>query len=421
MPEYRKYTQEGRLNGERVSFNHFIDQDQFGDVAMAAYSAAVKDLPRLDIFGIGIGGSILSEIVKVGNALYFGGCDKNVYCVTEQGELLWKFPTNGLNVSPTVSNGRVYIGSFDENFYASKPCTFADRVCFGSKDGNVYCLSEDGRLVWKFRTHGPITQDPVFHKGMIYIGSDDSVLYVLDAQGGQLVRKIMSNGAFGTPVIANDIIYVGCFDKNFYAFTLDGRELWRYKHNSIIGTRRPLSYNNMIFGCSRDGNVYGITTGGKLYKKYITKELLWCTPVTDGKNLYFGSPDYNFYAFDIEAGSVVWKFPIKGLIASTATLDNGILYFGGWDSHLYAITTSGELVWKFKLNMSTPALIEPEEELVAAMQSQVVWQPEIAKEEETWAKPGEADIADYGTFSGTYIDTSKTDYLGHKKKGYKTG
>jgi len=45
-----------------------------------------------------------------------------------------------------------------------------------------------------------------------------------------------------------------------------------------------------------------------------------------------------------------------------------------------------------------------------------VWTPEIEKTEKE--KGEERDIADYGTFSGTYIDTAKTDYLGHKKKGY---
>ena len=177
--------------GESISIGASVDDRQFGGlaIAMAAYSTTVMDVPRLDIFGIGVGGSILSEIVKVGNALFFGGLDKNVYCVSDEGRHLWKFRTSGQNVSPAVSNGRVFIGSFDENMYclstegellwkfetngpiASKPCVAEGMVCFGSKDGNVYCLSEDGGLVWKFRTHGPITQDPVFHEGCIYIGS----------------------------------------------------------------------------------------------------------------------------------------------------------------------------------------------------------------------------------------------------------
>ena len=71
--------------------------------------------------------------------------------------------------------------------------------------------------------------------------------------------------------------------------------------------------------------------------------------------------------------------------------------------------------------MATPSAIEPEEELQAAAQSQVVWEMETAEREEKPKEKEEADIADYGTFSGTYIDTTKTDYLGHKKKGYKAG
>jgi outer membrane protein assembly factor BamB len=428
----------GRMEEENISFNASLDSKQFGDlaIAMAAYSASVKDAPRLDVFGVGVGGSILSEIIKVGNVLYFGGCDKRIYCVSDEGQLIWKFSTNGLNISPTVSDDRLFIGSFDENFYclstegqllwkfgtngpiASKPCVFDGKVCFGSKDANVYCLTYDGQLVWKFRTHGPITSDPVYYEGNIYIGSDDPVLYIIDGETGELIRRIVSNGSFGTPIIANDVIYVGCYDKNFYAYTTGGQELWRYKHNIALATRRPLLHDNVLYMCSRDGVFYGITTDGRLYNKYITLENSWNTPVTDGQLLYIGSADGNFYAFDIKTASVVWKFPIKGVIVSTAALDDGVLYFGGWDAHLYAITTKGELLWKFKLDMSSPAAIEPEEEFRSGAQSQVVWQVGETADKETKKQEGEADITDYGTFSGTYIDTSKSDYvMGGSKKG----
>ena len=44
---------------------------------------------------------------------------------------------------------------------------------------------------------------------------------------------------------------------------------------------------------------------------------------------------------------------------------------------------------------------------------------EVGEDAEKKGEREEVDIADYGEFKGTYIDTSKTDYLGHKKKGYK--
>ncbi len=243
------------------------------------------------------------------------------------------------------------------------------------------------------------------------------MLYVLDASSGSLVRNIKSNGAFGTPLIVDGIIYVGCFDKSFYAFTTEGKELWRYKHNSVIGVRRPSMHDDVIYGCCRDGSMYGLTTGGKLRIRYRTNELLWCTPATDGNSMYFGSGDCNFYSFDTATGGINWKFPTKGIIASTAAIDGDVLYFGGWDSHLYAITTSGELLWKFKLSMGTPAAIEPEDELSPKVQSQVVWRATESAEEAAMDKKGNNDINEYSEFSGTYMK-SDTNYVSHGKKGY---
>ena len=38
--------------------------------------------------------------------------------------------------------------------------------------------------------------------------------------------------------------------------------------------------------------------------------------------------------------------------------------------------------------------------------------------EEPKKETEEAQLHDYGEMSGAYIDTSKTDYMGHMKKGY---
>ena len=94
---------------------------------------------------------------------------------------------------------------------------------------------------------------------------------------------------------------------------------------------------------------------------------------------------------------------------------NGRIYFGCWDCNLYCIDMEGGLVWKFHTSLSYPAPIniEPGE---AEKSVEVVWKlgEDIGKEK----RDDEIAISDYGEFSGAYIDTTKTDYLGVKKRGY---
>jgi hypothetical protein len=65
--------------------------------------------------------------------IYFGGWDGNFYAVdVATGKLLWKFKTNG-----PLDNG---------------PASWGNRLIFGSYDCNLYCVDTQGRLVWKFPT-----------------------------------------------------------------------------------------------------------------------------------------------------------------------------------------------------------------------------------------------------------------------------
>ena len=72
-----------------------------------------------------------------GGSLYYGSsADDKVYCVdAASGRIKWTFATEGpVRLAPTLSNGRVFVGS---------------------DDGRVYCLdAAEGSLIWKYRA-GP--------------------------------------------------------------------------------------------------------------------------------------------------------------------------------------------------------------------------------------------------------------------------
>ncbi|MFQ5648299.1 MAG: hypothetical protein ACE5FW_03600 [Candidatus Aenigmatarchaeota archaeon] len=104
------------------------------------------------------------------------------------------------------------------------------------------------------------------------------------------------------------------------------------------------------------------------------------------------------------------------MVASIPLVHGSVIYFGSWDCNLYAVTVEGKLVWKFPTSLSYQSPVEVEPPAVAKT-AEITWAP-VTKEEEKKYKKDEVDIADYGEFSGQYIDTTKSDYLGRKKKGY---
>jgi outer membrane protein assembly factor BamB len=179
-----------------------------------------------------------------------------------------------------------------------------------------------------------------------------------------------------SPVIWKDTVCFSCWDNNAYCVDAEtGNQIWKIDVNGFPG---------------------GLTT------------------VCDGF-FFVGSTDNNVYAIDIEKGRKVWKFNTNGFVAQASSY-NGRVFAGSWDCNMYCLDAkSGELVWKFRTSIGSPSKITPPSSY-NPKSAEVVWQAESEKDKKK--VEDEVNIADYGEFSGTYIDTTKTDYISTKKKGY---
>src|SRR5947209_1474958 len=64
----------------------------------------------------------------------------------------------------------------------SSPAIVGNVVFVGSTDSNVYALNlKDGKKAWATRTGGGVESSPLVLDGVVYIGSIDTFLYSLDA------------------------------------------------------------------------------------------------------------------------------------------------------------------------------------------------------------------------------------------------
>jgi len=266
----------------------------------------------------------------------------------------WKFRTGAAIVSsPAVSDGAVYFGSNDHNFYAldaasghvrwkfttkaripSSPAVADGRVFFGAYDGNFYALEAvSGRVLWQFATQGErrfaarhlhgaepaaevvpdpfdaFLSSPVLADGLVFFGSGDGAVYALDAARGVLRWKFHTgNVVHASPAVAGGLLYVGSWDSYFYALDEhSGRERWRFK------TGEDPLINNQV----------GIQSSAM---------------VADGV-VYFGCRDSHLYALDARSGAKLWVFATDGAwVVSSPAVEAGIVYFATSDSaQLHAV------------------------------------------------------------------------------------
>ena len=91
--------------------------------------------------------------------------------------LKWTYTTGShiYGSSPAVVNGAVYVGSDDTKVYALEAAT--------------------GALKWSYNTGDRVDSSPAMVNGVVYVGSGDGKLYALDATTGALRWSYSTGGS----------------------------------------------------------------------------------------------------------------------------------------------------------------------------------------------------------------------------------
>ncbi|HLC77283.1 MAG TPA: PQQ-binding-like beta-propeller repeat protein [archaeon] len=248
---------------------------------------------------------------------------------------------------------------------ASSVKLIKDKLIFGALDNFVYSLKTNGEIDWKFKTEGPVYSTPAIWKNIIYAGSCDGFLYAIDLNGNLLWRFNAEGRIMNSSVVCdNDRILFGTDNGVLFSLNHDGKLLWKFSAGDAIRTTPAIINDKIIFG-SHDHNLYCVNENGKNEWKFLAGGNMWTCPcITDKEGnllwslsnqvhntsnefvIYFGCFDGGLYCVD-ESGNFIWKFHTNGPVASGPEFDNGILYFGSSDGNLYAVNQESKLQWKF--------------------------------------------------------------------------
>jgi len=295
--------------------------------------------------------------------VYVGAYDNNLYALdAKKGQFIWKYATEGgIASSPFVWRDMVFVGSEDRLLYAlnartgglawtcptgervrSSPRVEYNQVFFGSDDGHLYAVSaQSGRVTWKFQALKPIRSSPAISDDVVYFGSDDSHVYALDIQNGNLKWKFRANrGIRSSPAVDEGLVFVGSTDWNVYALDAQrGWAIWRYRTNNAVISSPAISEGCLYIG-SVDGSLYAIETkSGRLIWKFSAEGQITSSPAVAEGAVYFGSVDEHVYSVDVKTGKLRWSFKAGGPVPSSPFVADGIVYIGSTDNKVYALPT----------------------------------------------------------------------------------
>jgi eukaryotic-like serine/threonine-protein kinase len=188
---------------------------------------------------------------------------------------------------------------------------------------------------WKFRTGGRVMSSPVVVAGTLYVGSNDSNLYAIDAESGTEKWKFKTaSRVTSSPAVAKGTVYFGSWDGNFYAVdSATGQQKWKFK----TGGERRYTATHL------HGAVPASESQPDPFDFYLS------SPAVVQGTVYFGSGDGNVYALDAASGDLKWKFKTGDVVHSSPAVADGMVYVGSWDTYFYALdATTGAQKWRFK-------------------------------------------------------------------------
>jgi outer membrane protein assembly factor BamB len=283
----------------------------------------------------------------------------------------------GINSSPAVVRGRVFVGSDDGALWAfdamtgrtlwrdrvgspvrSAPAVAAGRVFFGSSEGKVFADdAATGERRWSYVLGGQITAAPLVVGRRLYIGSRGGTLVALKIGNGRRVWSATPWGMWGGPAYADGTIFIGSERSVVEAYdATTGDRRWSTKLGSRVRST-PSVVDATVFVGTDAGAVAALdaTTGAVRWRTPIAPDdanaLVRSSPAVADGMVFVSTAETApmngaAIALDAATGDIVWRYPLADYATSSPAIANGVLYVGSYDTRLYAIDElTGELLW----------------------------------------------------------------------------
>jgi outer membrane protein assembly factor BamB len=350
----------------------------WGQFQMDSYNTGMSGLPFIYIKSNGIKWIFDTQTIEMPSSPVVAGGRiiinnwGSVFCLSDEGQLLWRNEEVVGSFTPAIGSGKVLVGG---------------------KDGFLYSLNiTNGEVKWKTQiTEHPgisgITSPPTIVRGKVYIGAFNfsggpGALFCLDEETGNVIweNTTYSSVYFSSPAFSEDRVYIGtmgsydsstlewnepygmyCYDAN------NGDLLWNYMVDGSVGSSPTISYGSVLF-TSKDGHLYRLngTTGNMIWKKNIGSSV--SSPAVTYNSIYVGSGDMGsdgkFYRLDM-SGNIVWQFTPNGAVQSSPAVDEEHVYFATnvRNGSVYCLNLgTGNLVWQYQpwpesYIISSPAIV----------------------------------------------------------------
>lgn len=257
------------------------------------------------------------------------------------GELIWSVPLQGSVDSVLSVDDLVLTGSRDgfltalnakdgvkqwevsaESWVSGITYDEKDFIVFGSRDGQLRCVSKNGEMRWACNLGARILASPCIDKDRVFVGARNGLFYSVDLLTGRIIGTLETGSdVHGAATVFKSHVIFGSDDKRLYCVDRGTLEVqWMFRTGDAIWSK-PIVINELVVFGSTDSYIYGldIYTGVAKWEVGTTAPVrlglsnsneLICVANEKGKILFI-----DFTAGTVigigNAGGPVWAAPIE--------------------------------------------------------------------------------------------------------------
>jgi len=209
---------------------------------------------------------------------------------------------------------------------------FEDNLLLASHDSFLYCLTKEGQEVWKFQTNDRINCSPGIADTYTFLAGCDEHLRVIDLQTGKEFRDMpLESFLIASPAIVGDLLYVGthtglivCVDWR------KGEFVWKYEGPRKMPFHASASVtDDLVIVGGHDKHVHAVDRStGTMKWTFPTRAKIESSGAVVDRRFFVGSNDGNLYGISLDTGKEVWKHNGGRGISAGVAIGEGSLIVG---------------------------------------------------------------------------------------------
>ncbi|GHE94498.1 outer membrane protein assembly factor BamB [Thalassotalea profundi] len=279
-----------------------------------------------------------------------------------------------------LDNARGFFSNRTSALISGGPTAGINQIFLGSENGIVYALEADnGSVVWQGKVKGEVIAAPAFDQGTVVVNTSSGVMKSFNASTGedgwqieQDVPALTLRGISAPTTIAGGVL-VGTADGLLVVYILEnGQQGWTVEVGEATGSTElervidvdaaPVAYDDKVYAISARGHLAAVDlrSGRKLWERQYSS---FYSVSIDGNNLYLTDIKGHVYAIDRLNGLERWSqlaLTNRGVTGPAVVGDYVVV--GDFEGYLHWISQeSGDIVARHHVDGSglntTPTVV----------------------------------------------------------------